>query len=381
MLGDLKVGIIGCGNITLGGHAQVLKTLGANVIGIADPTVERRQKVQQLLGLPDGVCVPTHRELLALKPDYVVVTVPQQFRRPIVLDCAKAGVSVLSEKPIATLPADAQAMVDAMRAANLRYGMMHNYLYYSEYKQARQLIADGAIGTLRHITLNFLGVPDHPGAAEYKPMWRHDPREAGGGILMDMIHAVYLVESLMGGPIKTVSAIVDNLEHPGDRVEDFTIVNYGFDNGYATINMWWGNGPGGVEISGTKGRIMAFYKNYGTGPFTTLESFTLVNEAGRQSFDPRLNDHATSDGFYAIHKDFAAAVREGRDPIAPAEAGLRALQATLGAYAAAAIGHIIDLPLAADHPVFVQGSMGMRDLDIRLSGPLQRKRLFGLGDQ
>ena len=145
-----------------------------------------------------------------------------------------------------------QLKADIVGCGNV--AIMHNYHYYGEYELALRLMGEGAVGRVRHITLNFLGVPDHPGAAEYRPTWRHDPAAAGGGILMDMIHAVYLAEHLMGGPIRAVSAVVDNLDHPAEQVEDFTIANYHFDGGYATVNMWWGKGPGGVEISGTEGR-------------------------------------------------------------------------------------------------------------------------------
>jgi predicted dehydrogenase len=337
----------------------------------------RRAKVQALLGLPDAACFADHRALLASRVDYVTLTVPQRFRRPIVEDCARAGVHVLSEKPMATTPADAQAMIETMRAAHLRYGIVHNYLYYPEYALARELIGAGAVGTLRHVTLNFLGMPDHPGAAEYRPHWRHDPAEAGGGVLIDMVHVLYLAEFFMGGPIRAVTAVVDNLDHPGEAVEDFTLVHCHCDAGYATVNLWWGGGPGGLEISGTHGRIVVFYENYDTGPFTTLASFTLVNGQGRQEFHPRAG-RDSGRNFARLHADFAAAIGEGRDPVAPGEAGLRSLEATLAAYASAATGRAVSLPLAPDDPVYQRGVLGVRDLPLWKDSPLVRRGMFGL---
>jgi predicted dehydrogenase len=375
---SLRVGIIGCGNITRNEHAPVLRDLpGVRVAVIADPVEGQRQQTQTLLGLPDSACFADHRGLLDAGVDYAVLAVPPKFRRPIVEACARAGVHVLSEKPIATAPADAQAMIETMRAANLRYGMIHNYLYYPEYKLARELIAAGAIGTLRHVTLNFLGVPDSPGAAEYRPRWRHDPAEAGGGILMDMIHVVYVAEFLMAGPIRAASAVADNLDHPGEAVEDFTLVNYHFDASYAAVNLWWGGGPGGVEIGGTEGRIMIFYQNYGTGPFQPLEGFNLINHEGRRTFEPR-TDWRPVDNFKQIHADFVQAIRSRRDPVAPAEAGQRALEAALAAYASAATGCVVPLPLSPDDPVYQRGVMGLRELELWRAGPLVKRGVFGL---
>jgi predicted dehydrogenase len=374
----LRVGIIGCGNITVNDHAPALKSYErTQVVAIADPVDARRAKVQALLGLPDSACFADHRALLDAGVDYVTLTVPQKLRRPIVEDCARAGAHVLTEKPIATTPADAQAMIDVMRQANLRYGMVHNYLYYPEYRQARELIDSGAIGALRHVTLNFLGMPDHPGAAEYRPHWRKDPIEAGGGVLMDMVHSVYLTEYFFGAPIRAVSAMVDNLDHPGEAVEDFTLVHYAFDSGYATVNMWWGEGVGGLEISGTKGRILVFYKNYNTGPFTTLARFTLVNGTGAQEFQPRL-ERVTVDNFIQIHADFAEAIRTGRESVANAETGLRMLEGVLGAYASAATGRVCDLPFSRDDPVYQRGVLGLRALPLRPESAVVKRGILGL---
>jgi len=374
----LKAGIIGCGNITLNDHAPALKSLdGVRVTAIADPVEARRGKAQALLDLPDSACFADHRALLDSQVDYVTLTVPQQFRRPIVEDCARAGVHVLSEKPIATVPADAHDMIRSMRSANLRYGMVHNYLFYPEYALAKELIDSSAIGTLRHVTLNFLGMPDHPGAAEYRPLWRKDPVEAGGGILMDMVHAMYLAEFFFDGPSRAASAIVDNLDHPGEAVEDFALVDYVFDTGYATVNMWWGEGPGGLEIGGTRGRILAFYDDYTTGPFTRLASFTLVNREGRREFQPRA-ERRTIENFVRVHSDFIEAIRDSRDPIAPAEAGLRALEAALAAYASGATGRALPLPFSHDDPIFQHGVMGLRQLPLWAAGPVARRGLFGV---
>jgi predicted dehydrogenase len=230
-------------------------------------------------------------------------------------------------------------------------------------------------------------MPDNPGAAEYRPLWRKDPAEAGGGILMDMVHAVYLAEYFLGGPLRSVVAVADNLNHPGEAVEDFTLVNYAADSGYATVNMWWGGGPGGLEFSGTGGRIVVNYENYGVGPFIPLANFTLVNRDGRQEFDPRgqsapppgaVHTRPSHSTFSQLHADFGEAVRVGRDPIAPATAGLRALEAVLAAYASAASGRAIALPLAHDDPIFQGGAASLGAVAQWAESPLRKRGLFGL---
>lgn len=374
----IKVGIIGCGNVTLGYHMPALLALDDVVIvGVADPNELRRKRVQELGKLPDAACCADHRQLLEAKPDYIVLAVPPKFRLAILQDCARSGVHVLTEKPLSTIPLEARTMIELMHQAKLVFGMMHNYLYFPEYQLARELATNGSIGQLRHVTLNFLGMPDNPGAAEYRPQWRHDVAEAGGGILMDMLHVVYVAEMLMGTPVRAVSAVVDNLDHPEDGVEDFCLVHLYFDSGYVTVNLGWGNGMGGLEMSGTEGRVVVLYEQFGTGPFLPLDSFTMKNRDGVKTFALDRDDYRVS-SFRRLHAQFAEAVRRGQPAIAPAEAGMRALETVLAAYKSAALGMVVSLPLAPGDPVYRRGVMGLGGLELASNSPPVRRGLFGL---
>lgn len=377
MAGGFNVGIIGCGNVTLGYHAPALLGSDISIGGIADPSEPRRRQVQELVQLPDARCYADHRDLLEAKPDYVLLAVPPKYRPAILRDCARAGVPVLAEKPISTVPLEAQAMIELMRQANLPFGMVHNYLYFPEYRLARQLSVDGSIGQLRHITLNFLGMPDNPGAAEYRPQWRHELFEAGGGILMDMLHVVYVAEMLMGEPIRAVSAVIDNLDHPNDAVEDFCLLHFAFNSGYVNVNLSWGNGMGGVEVSGSEGRLMIFYEGYATGPFQPMAHFTMKNRDGMREFDPR-QGFEPRQTFRELHAQFAEAVRLKQPPIAPGEAGLSALEAVLAAYKSAALARVVSLPLAHDDPVYESGVLGLRGIEAAAESRLAQRGLLGV---
>lgn len=376
----VTVGVIGCGNITINGHAPALRQLsGISVVGVADPIPQRRQEALGILGLPPDAGYASAEDMLRrAKPDYALVTVPQSLRAPIFEACVRLGVHVLTEKPIATRPAQGQAWADMFREAGLTFGVVHNYLFFPEYIELHRLLAEGAIGEVRHIALNFMGVPDKPGHVDYRPLWRHDWRQAGGGILMDMIHVAYLMEFLARAEIKAVSAVIDNLSYPEGDVEDLALIHLYFDHGYGTISLGWGQGPGGVEVTGGQGRILVFYKNYGTGPFSELQEFSLVREGVGETYDPRRGDQ-TDSTIQEIHRDFTAALRSGDPPAAPAAAGVRSLTVGLAAYASAVQGRVVDLPLNEDDPVYREGVEGLRYLPRWESSPVLSRRLFGLG--
>lgn len=376
----LRLGVVGCGNVTVERHIPAVNRLeGASVVAVADPAATRVAAGRRVAELPESQAFSSFSAMAdACDLDYVLVAVPPSARRVMVEDAFERGLDVLSEKPLATRPSEAALMIERGRSLGRKFGMVHNYLYFPEYRLVRELIDQGEVGELRHIATNFLGVPDAPGNDEFRPRWRHDVEQAGGGILMDMIHVFYLAEHLMGSQIAGVSAVVDNLGLPNEEVEDFVLAHLYFPDGYASVNLSWGQGPGGLEVTGSTGRILAFYEDFTTGPFSTFDELTLVNESGKKTYRPRRGQEVIDDTFDALHLDFLQAIRDDRDPVATGEDGARTLQAALATYSSGMLGRRIPLPLRVDDPIFQDGVVGLRNIPPHEIDPLRRKSLFGM---
>ncbi len=380
----LRVGLIGCGNVVSYGHRPALTSLpDVQLMALADITPARRSIGQAWFNLEDRHIYENYQDILARSDvDAVVITVPQQFRRQIVLDAIAAGKHVLSEKPLATVPAVAAELIAAARNAGLTFGIVHNYHFFPEYRQIKQLIASGAIGDLRVLTMHYLGVIDNPGAAEYQSDWRHT-LAAGGGVLMDMIHAVYLTEWLFGAPAEQVMAFVDAPTYQTRRpqVEDLALVQIAFPTGYAVIHMGWGQGVGGVDASGSEGHLRMRYNQYQTSGFN--QPAELYSVRGWERTDHRLDNlptHMDNIGrsFTDLWHDFSTAIREKRAPLASADAGQRALELALGAYLSGVTGQIVTLPLSSDHPVFQQGLEGLKQVPAFTHSRTRSAGIFGL---
>jgi predicted dehydrogenase len=252
---------------------------------------------------------------------------------------------------------------------------VHNYHFMPVYRDIKEVLDSGEIGQPEIAVLNYLGVEDRPGAAAYSPRWRHRAVDSGGGVLMDMLHIVYLANWFMGGAPVAVSAWVDKrLEGDGD-VEDVALVRYVYPNGQALVNMAWGVGPGGVEIGGTRGRVVMSNTDFGTHPFVQAARLDVVAESGSRSWTPR---DAVAYGMAGIEGDFRDAVAANAEPVANGESGLRVLDAVLGAYVSAAMMAEVALPLPSDHPVYTKGSAGIADLDLPVASPVLRRGLFGV---
>lgn len=382
----LNVGMIGCGNVVSYGHRPALTTLpDVALVALADITPARREIGKDWFALADENLYEDYKDVLAREDvEAVVVTVPQQFRRQIVLDALAAGKHVLSEKPLADTPAVAAELVNAAKEAKLTFGMVHNYHFFPEYRQIKALIDAGTVGDVRVLTLNYLGVIDHPGAKEYQADWRHT-MGAGGGVMMDMIHAVYLAEWLMGQPARQVNAFVDAPEyaHRQPVIEDQALFQIAFDRGYALINMAWGEGVGGVDVSGSEGHLRLRYHQHHTSGFNQpIELYSVRDWQRTEHVLNNLPEHMDNIGrsFTELWADFRDAIREGREPIAPASAGQRALELALAGYLAGVSGRTQTLPIASDHPVYHKGIAGMAETEVWDQSKTKRAGIFGLRD-
>jgi predicted dehydrogenase len=370
--------LIGCGNVGVNAHIPAVQANeGMTIVTAADPTPERLQAAAAAAGLEPNDLHADWRDLLAREEvDAVIVATPQRFRPEIVIAAATAGKHVLAEKPLALTPAEAQVMIDAARANGVTLATVHNYHFMPVYRDIKEVLDSGEIGQPEIAVLNYLGVEDRPGVAAYSPRWRHRAADSGGGVLMDMLHVVYLANWFMGGPPLAVSAWVDKrLDGDGD-VEDVALVRYAYENGQALVNMAWGVGPGGVEIGGTQGRVVMTNKDFGTHPFVPAARLDVVADSGSRSWTPR---DAVAYGMAGIAADFRDAVATNLEPVASGESGLRVLDAVLGAYVSAALVSEVALPLPTDHPVYTRGSAGIADLDLPATSPVIRRGLFGAG--
>jgi predicted dehydrogenase len=374
----MRIGLIGCGNVGVNAHIPAVQANeGMTIVAVADPTPERLQVTAAAAGLEPGDLHADWQDLLVRDDvDAVIVSTPQRFRPEVVIAAATAGKHVLAEKPLALTPAEAQAMIDAARANEVTLATVHNYHFMPVYRDIKEVLASGEIGQPEIAVLNYLGVEDRPGVAAYSPRWRHRAADSGGGVLMDMLHVVYLANWFMGGPPLAVSAWVDKrLDGDGD-VEDVALVRYAYENGQALVNMAWGVGPGGVEIGGTQGRVVMTNKDFGTHPFVPAARLDVVADSGSRSWTPR---DAVAYGMAGIAADFRDAVATNLEPVASGESGLRVLDAVLGAYVSAALVSEVALPLPTDHPVYTRGSAGIADLDLPATSPVIRRGLFGAG--
>ncbi len=139
--------------------------------------------------------------------DVVDVCTPGHLHAEIAVAALEAGKHVLAEKPLANSVAEAEQMVAAAEtaaASGVRSIVGFNYRRVPALALARQLLADGRVGEVRHVRISYLQDWLSDPAA---PMtWRLRRESAGSGVLGDLAsHAVDQLRYLLGQRVTSVN--------------------------------------------------------------------------------------------------------------------------------------------------------------------------------
>jgi predicted dehydrogenase len=140
--------------------------------------------------------------------DIVDVCTPGNSHAEISIAALQAGKHVLCEKPLANTVEEARAMVAAAAGASGKAMVGFNYRRLPAVSYARKLIADGRLGTIRHIRAVYL--QDWIIDPEFPLTWRLQKELAGSGALGDLgAHIVDLTQFVTGQQLTGVSALTE----------------------------------------------------------------------------------------------------------------------------------------------------------------------------
>ena len=147
---------------------------------------------------------------------------------------------MICDKPLTTNLADAVKLVQLAASKQRLLGVTFNYTGYPMIRHAKQLVADGLIGNLRVVQVEYpqgwLSTALEK-SGQKQASWRTDPKQAGAGALGDIgSHAFQLAEFVTGAQVAEVAADVSALV-PGRVIDDNVNVLLRFANG-ARGSLW-----------------------------------------------------------------------------------------------------------------------------------------------
>jgi len=163
----------------------------------------------------------------AARPDRieaVSIVTPNNMHYPMAKAFLEAGIHVICDKPLTTTVEEALDLAAIVRRSGLIFGLTHNYTGYPMVRQARQMIADGQLGKIRVVQVEYaqdwLATPLET-TGQKQAAWRTDPAQSGpGGSLGDIgTHAYNITCFVTGLHCREVAADV-SIFVLGRRLDD-----------------------------------------------------------------------------------------------------------------------------------------------------------------
>lgn len=322
----MKIGIMSVAHLHAEAYIHNLRALpNVEFMGFADDDQTRGQTFAEQFQARQFT---SYEALLAARPDGVIICSENSRHRPLVELAAEAGVHVLCEKPLATTLADAQAVVDVCREADVWLMTAFPMRFSAPLRQLKAQLDAGALGEV--FCLNTTNQGQNP---MHHRGWFVDKELAGGGALMDhIVHLADILHWFFGDGIDSVYAQSNHILHADTvAVETGGLVMLTFGNGrFATIDCSWSK-PLNYPTWG--GLTMELISERG---LTVVDAFNQNLNVYQQSPPTHQWLYWGSDANQAMIAEFVAAIRENRPPAVTGEDGLFAVAITLAAYDAAA---------------------------------------------
>jgi predicted dehydrogenase len=252
---SLRVLISGAGAGIFRSHRRGLDAIGATVVGVHDPVHEKARRAGEQLGCPAFSELEQMLRATARSADLAVVLAPHPLHGPSSIECLRAGLHVLVEKPLAIHAAEGDAMIAEAERVGRILAVAFQRRSTPAVRAARRLIREGALGRLQRADV----IAAWPRRTAYFSTagWRGTWRGEGGGVLINQgQHDLDLLCDLVGRPSR-VLAWTWNRFH-GTETEDTALAMAEWPGGASgTIRLSTAevDGPRRIELTGTAGRL------------------------------------------------------------------------------------------------------------------------------
>jgi predicted dehydrogenase len=217
--------VVGCGSIGKR-HIKNLLALGAKNILAFDVRSDRRTEAVQL-----GVTTTDNLESAwKFQPEVALITVPTSLHVPLAFEAAKHGCDLFIEKPLSDRLDHLGELSEIVRRQKLITLVGCNLRFHSGLLTVKRLLQENAIGMVLSARMEFgQYLPDWHPWEDYRQTYSAQ-RKLGGGIILDAIHEIDLIQWIMG-EVETVACFAGKVSHLEIDTEDVAVILLRFSNG------------------------------------------------------------------------------------------------------------------------------------------------------
>ncbi|WP_240704809.1 Gfo/Idh/MocA family protein [Croceicoccus sediminis] len=317
------------------------------VAGVFSSEAERSRAAADIYRIDPARAYGALDEMLAAEraredgADFVSVVTPNHNHLPSLRAAMQAGFPAMCDKPATSSFAEAQELAGIIARTNLPFGLTHTYTGYPLVREMKARIADGAIGTIRKVVVEYpqgwLAGPAEGKQAE----WRVDPARSGaGGCIGDIgTHAFNLAEFVTGLRVTRLLADLAAVV-PERELDDDATVLMQFENGArgvllaSQIEVGELNGlrirvygeTGGMIWKQEDPNALIWHRIDGTTQIVRAGDASLGEWAAARTRTPGGHPEGYLEAFANLYRDFAAVLRGEDAPLLPGIAdGLRGM--------------------------------------------------------
>jgi glucose-fructose oxidoreductase len=241
----LRVAVAGLVHGHVGGFLrQNQQRTDIQIVGVAEADKKLYEFTAQKYGLSPDIFFATVDEMLdKTHPQAVLVYTNTFDHRSVVEACARHGVPVMMEKPLAVSNEDARAMQAAAQRAKIPVLVNYETTWYRSNRAAYDLVHDNSIGDIRKVVVH----DGHSGPKEINVepwflAWLTDPKLNGAGALFDFgCYGADLMTWLMDNRRPdTVTAVTQRIKPEiYSRVEDEATIILTYPKAQAILQASW----------------------------------------------------------------------------------------------------------------------------------------------
>lgn len=186
------------------------------ICGVFSRDPQNSSRTGAALGMDSARIYPDYEVMMAkeaLLPagqrmDFVSIVTPNHLHFPVAKAAFENGFHVLSDKPATKDLAEVLELQELAKKHKRLYGLTHSYLGYPLIHYIRGLIANGELGDIRKVYVEYIQGWLSGNADNKQAEWRTDPQQSGkSGCMADIgTHAHNLAEFVTGKRMTQLAA-------------------------------------------------------------------------------------------------------------------------------------------------------------------------------
>lgn len=349
----VRVAVIGTGGISnahIQGYLQFPDR--CRIVALVDIVPEKARQIREKYQLSDAQVYDDHTKILDRDDiDLADICTPPYVHASISVNCLRAGMNVVCEKPMAASLEECDAMLRARDESGKKLSVIAQNRFRQPIRNLKELLDSGLAGSVRSVQVDSLWWRGH---CYYDLWWRGTWEKEGGGCTLN--HAVHHVDMLlwMMGLPESVTSVLSNVAHDNAEVEDLSMSILRYPGALAQLTA-------SVVHHGEEQRlIFQCEKAKLAAPFECFASVSQPNGFPERDEDleREIADYAAAlppvrwEGHTGQLENVLTALETGAPVAIGGEDGRWTIELITAIYKSGAEGRTVPLPLRRDDPFY-----------------------------